>query len=120
MTDNSVPPQTFTKTGTAHPISGMARCAVGIATAVLILDALTAAVFIVAFTVGGSEAVSDNWVGMFVAIAMLGGFIVALVAFVLAITVKIKGGEWVRLRLPLFLFPALFTFLLLGEFFWWE
>jgi hypothetical protein len=98
----------------------MARCAVGIAKAVLILDALAAAVFIVAFTVGGDEAVSDNWVGMFVAIAMLGGFIVALVAFVLAITVKIKGGEWVRLRLPLFLFPVLFTFLLLGEFFWWE
>ena len=108
------------KTGAAHPNSGVARCAVGVAAAVVVLDALAGAIFIVAFSSGGSDAISDNWIGLLGAIALIGGLIASLLAFVLAIAAKIRREQWIWLWVPLFVFPILLTFMLCGEVLWWE
>lgn len=120
MTGNSVSPQTSTKTGEARASSGLARCAVGVAAAVVLLDALAGALFIVAFSSGGSDAVSDNWIGFLGAVALVGGLIGSMVAFVLAIAAKIRREQWVWLWLPLFAFPVLLTFVLFSEVLWLE
>lgn len=120
MTGNSVSPQTFTKTSAARASSGLARYAVGIATAVVVLDALTGAIFIVAFSSGGSDAISDNWIGLLGAIALIGGLIASLVAFVLATAAKIRREQWIWLWFPLFVFPILLTFVLFSEVLWLE
>jgi hypothetical protein len=108
------------QTGAARASSGLARCAVGVAAAVVLLDALAGAIFIVAFSSGGSDAVSDNWIGLLGAIALIGGLIASLVAFVLAIAAKIRREQWVWLWFPLVVFPVLLTFVLFGEVLWWE
>ncbi|MDP1712657.1 MAG: hypothetical protein Q8K86_09400 [Candidatus Nanopelagicaceae bacterium] len=120
MTGNSVSPQAFTKSSGTRVSSGLARCAVGVAAAVVLVDALTGAIFVVAFSSGGSDAVSDNWIGLLGAVALIGGLIGSIVAFVLAVTAKIKREQWIWLWLPLFVFPVLLTFVLCGEILWWE
>lgn len=81
---------------------------------------MTGAIFVVAFSSGGSDAVSDNWIGLLGAVALIGGLIGSLVAFLLAVAAKIKREQWVWLWLPLFVFPVLLTFVLCGEVLWWE
>jgi hypothetical protein len=78
------------------------------------------AIFAVAFAVGGWAAIDDRWVGFIVVVSLLGGLLASLVAFVLAVVARVKQERWRLLWLPLFLFPAMVVFLLLGEVFWWE
>jgi len=120
MTGNSVSPETSPKPSVARGSSGLARCAVWVAGAVVLVDALTGAIFVVAFSSGGSDAVSDNWIGLLGAVALIGGLIASLVAFMLAVTAKIKQEQWVWLWVPLLVFPILLTFVVCGEFLWWE
>ena len=53
-------------------------------------------------------------------IALLGGLFASLAAFVGAFFVVIRRERWAPLWLPLLLFPAIVTFLVVGELFWWE
>jgi hypothetical protein len=118
----------------AHPVSGRASVpagrdrvhirlawwGVGIAAGVAIAILVSAAIFAVAYAVGGPGATEDNWVGLLGAVSLLGGLVASLAAFALALAAKIKHEQWALLWLPFLLFPALFAFLVLGELFWWE
>ncbi len=97
-----------------------AKWAVGIAATVTTILILSGAILGVAYLLGGSSAVSDNWVGFQGAIALLGGLIVSPMAFVLAATARIRHGNSAWLWFPLAVFPALLAFVILGEVFWWE
>jgi hypothetical protein len=119
---------------TAHPVSSpasvpagrdrahssLARWAVGITAAVAVVILVSAAIFAVAYAVGGPGATEDNWVGLLSVVSLLGGLVASLVAFALALTAKIKQEQWALLWLPLLLLPALLAFLVLGELFLWE
>ena len=98
----------------------LARWSVALAEAVVGLVTLAAVVFGVAYAVGGVEATEDNWVGFLAAVGVLGGTAVSLAAFVLAVLARINHERRRLLWLPLTVFPALFSFLVLGELFWWE
>jgi hypothetical protein len=94
--------------------------AVGLAAAVAVVIAVSYAIFAVAWAVGGSDAVSDNWVGLLAAFALLGGLAASLAAFLLAVAAKVKHERWAILWLPLSLFPALLVVVVLVETLWME
>jgi hypothetical protein len=102
----------------AHP--RLARWAVAIAAVVGVAILASAAIFAVAYAIGGPAATEDNWVGLVVVVSLLGGLVASLAAFALAVAAKIKHEQWALLWLPLALFPALLGFIVLGELFWWE
>ena len=106
--------------GHAHSSDKQARWAIVLAEVVLAFVALTAVLFGVAYAVDGSSGIEDNWVGLIGAVAVLGGFAVSLVAFTLGVLARIHEERRPLLWLPLALFPAMATFLVLGELFWWE
>lgn len=77
------------------------------------------AIFAVAYLIGGWAAIDDTWVGLIAAIALIGGLLLSLIGCVLAV-LAIRRERRASLWLPLLLFPAIVTFLLIGELFWWE
>jgi hypothetical protein len=97
---------------------GHAAVAIGAVVAVALL--VSFAIFAVAYLAGGWSAVDDTWVGMTMAVALLGGLLASLVAFVCALIVVIRHERWAPLWLPLLLFPTMLSFLALGELLWWE
>jgi hypothetical protein len=80
---------------TAHPVSGqasvparrdrvhtrLARWGVRIAAAVALAILVSAAIFAVAYAVGGPGATEDNWFALLVVISLLGGLVASLAAF---------------------------------------
>ncbi|HET9649237.1 MAG TPA: hypothetical protein VFP34_13555 [Microlunatus sp.] len=113
-----------TDTSKPSPRSGSAsrraRWSTWIAAAVAGALVLAFAIFGIAFLVSGWAAINDTWVGILIVAALLGGLLVSLIAFVLALSVVIAHERWAPLWLPLLLFPAILTFLIVGELFWWE
>lgn len=105
---------------TGPPTSRRARWAFGLAAGAAVVIASAAALFGLAYAVGGSDAVEDNWVGALVALALYAGLLASLTAFVLAVAAKVGHEPWARLWLPLSVLPALLAFLVLGEALWWE
>lgn len=110
-----------------HSVSGRAgtdgreaRWAVALAEAVVVVVALCATIFGVAYAVGGVEATEDNWVGFLAAVGLLGGLAVSFAAFVLAILARLNHEHRSLLWLPWTVFPAMLGFIVLGELFWWE
>lgn len=97
-----------------------ARWAVALAEAVVVVVALAATLFGVAYAVGGVEATEDNWVGFLAAVGLLGGLAVSLAAFVLAILSRVKHERRSLMWLPWTVFPVMLGFIVLGELFWWE
>ena len=120
MTVNPIPGQTPISAGPAHLHTRVARWAVGLAEAAAAVTAVAFAVYAVAYVVGGSEAIGDNWVAILVTASFFTGFLASAIAFMLAIAVKFKHERWTLLWVPLSVFPALLAFLVLGEAFWWE
>lgn len=104
--------------GPAH--SRLARWAAGLGAAVAIEIAVSYAIFGVAYAIGGSSAIEDNWVGYLGAISLLGGLAASLAAFALAVVATVKHERWALLWLPLSVFPVLVAFVLLAELLWWE
>ena len=104
--------------GTAR--SHLARWAVGLAVAVAAVVAVSYVTFALAYAIGGSDAIEDNWVGFLGGVSLLGGLLASLVAFALAVVAKAKHERRTRLWLPLSVFPALFAFVVLAEVLWWE
>ena len=106
--------------GHAHSSDMQARWAIILSEVVLAFVALTAVLFGVAYAMEGSSGIEDNWVGFIGAVAVLGGLAVSLAAFALGVLARIHDERRPLLWLPLSLFPAMATFLVLGELFWWE
>ena len=98
----------------------LARWAVGLAAVVALAIAMSLALFAAAYAIGDSSSTEDNWVGFLGGVSLLGGLPASLVAFALAVAARTKHERWALLWSPLFLFPALLAFLVLGEAFWWE
>lgn len=94
--------------------------AIGLASIVTAFVFLTIALFGISYLVGGSNAVSDNWVGFLGVFVLLGGLLLSLLAFILAVSTRIRHGRAPWLWLALVLFPALLAFIVLGEIFWWQ
>ena len=120
MTVPLVPRHASISVGPDHAHTRLVRWAVGLAAAVAVTIATSFAIFAVAYAIGGSGATEDNWVGFVVGISLLGGLLASLAAFALAVVARVKHERWALLWLPLFVFPALLVFLVLGEAFWWE
>ena len=104
----------------SHATTRLARWAVRMAAVVTAALVVSFAIFIVAYAVGGWAAIDDTWVGFIGVVSLLGGLLISVVAFALAVTSKVKHQRWARLWLPLSVFPAILAFLALGELFWWE
>jgi hypothetical protein len=117
MTAQPVSSRASVPAGRDRAHTRLARWAVGIAAAVVVVILVSAVIFAVAYAVGGPGATEDNWVGLLGVVSLLGGLVASLAAFALALAAKIKRA---LLWLPLLLFPALLAFLVLGELFWWE
>ena len=104
----------------ARSRSRISRWAVGLATFVAGLAVLFGCIFAIAYANKGSTGFSDNWVGFLGAVALFVGIVVALIAFVLAITAKIQREKWTWLWLPLIAFPVLLAFIVIGDLLWWQ
>jgi hypothetical protein len=74
----------------------------------------------VAYVIGEANAVEDNWPAYALGFVAFAGFLGALLGFVLGVVFLLRGKAWKDLRLPLGLFPAIVTFLVIGELFVWE
>ena len=111
MTVGPISGQTPISAGPAHKHTRVARWAVGLAEAAAAMTAVAFAVYGVAYVVGGSGAIEDNWVAILVVTSFFGGFLASAVAFVLAVAVKVKHEPWTLLWLPLTVFPTLLAFL---------
>lgn len=95
---------------TAHagssPDHGPRRVAWLLAEASLAVLVLAAALFAVAWAIGGDDAVSDNWVGFSVVLGLFAGLAGSFVALVTAVVAGIRKEPWARLWLPLVTFPG--------------
>lgn len=85
----------------------LARWAVALAAGVVAVDVLAYSIFGVAYAVNGDQGISDNWVGMLGAVALLGGLAVSLAAFLMALAARIGQARHRLLWLPLAVFPVL-------------
>jgi hypothetical protein len=94
-----------------------ARRLTGVALVVLVLGAV---LFAGAWAIGGDDAVSDNWVGMTVVVALFTGLTGTFVAFLMALYDGWRHHTWSDLRLPLTAFPAVVLVVALLEAFVFE
>ena len=88
-------------------MNGAGRWANGVAWAVVIVLAVVYAVFGLTWAIAGEDAVSDTVVGQVAGFALLGGLGASLVAFVVALTERVRRPDHPTLRVPLAVFPAL-------------
>lgn len=100
--------------------TGMSKLAFWMAVVILAVVVLAAGIFAIAHAVGGADATSDNWVGVTTVFGVVGGLLSSIGAFALGLLAWRRHERTPLLWLPLLLFPALLTFLVLGEAFWWE
>jgi hypothetical protein len=84
---------------------------------VLVLGAL---LFGAAWAIGGEDAVSDNWVGMSVVVALFAGLVGSFVALLVAAYAGLRRHQWSDLWLPLVTFPAVVAAVVLLEAFVFE
>ena len=81
----------------------MARRLAGLALVVLIFGAV---LFAGAWTIGGEDAVSDNWVGVTVVAALFVRLFASFAALLTAVSAGLRHEPWSRVWLPLATFPA--------------
>ncbi|KRE95076.1 hypothetical protein ASG76_05140 [Nocardioides sp. Soil774] len=82
---------------------------------------LTGAVlFAGAWLVGGQDAVSDNWVGVTVVVALFAGLAGTFTALFTAVVAMVRHEPWRHLWLPLAAFPAVVLVVALLEAFVFE
>jgi hypothetical protein len=74
----------------------------------------------VSYAVGRANLVEDNWLGFLSATMLIAGLLASLAGFVLAVAAKVSHERWLRLWLPLSIFPTLVGLLALGEAILWE
>jgi hypothetical protein len=95
----------------------IARRGAGLALAILVF---AAALFSSAWALGGQDAVSDNWVGVTVVVALFVGLIGSFAALVTALFAGVQHERWSRLWLPLTTFPTAIVIVALLETFVFE
>ncbi|HYO18247.1 MAG TPA: hypothetical protein VES02_06230 [Dermatophilaceae bacterium] len=95
MTVDPVSGQTPVSAGPAPPHTKVARWSVGLAEAAVAVTAVAA--YCVAYAVGGSSAVEDNWVAILVTTSFFAGVVASAVAFVLVVAVKVNHERWTLL-----------------------
>jgi len=106
---------------TGHgPHGRLARWAVRLSAVFGAAFAASVAAVGIAYAVGVETAVEDTLLGRFLMIMAFSGLLGSLAAFLAAIFAKARHERWTLLWLPLWMFPALLAFLVLGEAFWWE
>lgn len=93
-------------TATAGPPT-LTRWAVRLAAGVVVADVVAYSIVGAAYAVNGDAGISDNWVGMTGAVALLGGLAVSLVAFLMALAARLGHARHRLLWLPLAVFPVL-------------
>lgn len=106
-----------------HPaLAGRRAAFVGRRLALVALAVLTvgAVVFTGTWAIFGQEAVTDNWVGFSVLMALWFGLLSALMAMVLAVVAGMRGQAWSHVVLPLATFPAVVVVIALLETFVFE
>ena len=107
----------------AHSLDGPAhlgRWAVRLAQGTLAVVVPSYAILGIALATGGQDAISDNWIGYLGGIALIGGLAVSLVAFLMALAVRVRHRQVKLLWLPLALFPSLAVIVTAVELFWME
>ena len=72
----------------------------------LVVLAVGAVLFATAWALGGDDAVSDNWVGLSVVVALLAGATGSFVALLVAVYAGLRHHRWSELVVPLVTFPA--------------
>lgn|GEM_PF-1958178 len=120
MTDHTLPSHAHFSAGPVSSNSSLARWAFRLAAGAPVAIGTGLVLFGVADVVGGSDATSDNWVGVLVGFGLLAGLLASFAGFLLAAAAKIMHEPWLILWLPLSMFPAVLAFFVLGEAFWWE
>lgn len=103
----------------SHPIrsSGEARFAIVISAVTVGVVVVTQVIFAVTWLVAGQDAVSDMPVGMLAGAALLGGLVILLVCFVLAVVAVARHGRTPLLWIPLTALPLLVALVVLAEVF---
>ena len=97
--------------------NGSGRWANGVAWAVVVVLAVVYAAFGLTWVIAGEDAVSDTVIGFVAGFALLGGLGASLVAFVVALTERVRRPDHPPLRVPLAVFPALIAIVTLFEVF---
>lgn len=120
MSASHVPPMVPATARSDGGPSGLGRWAVVLAVIVVTVVTVAYTIFGVAFAVGGDDAISDTWVGYLAGISLLGGLAASLASFLMALVARLRGARQRLLWLPLTVFPALATIVLLAELFWVE
>lgn len=120
MTDSPVRRHHLFSPTEAVPHGRLSRWAVRLSAVTAAAVAASYAALGVAYAVGGSDAIEDNWVGLLGAVAMLGGLAASFLAFALAVVAKAKHDRSTLLWLPLGLFPTLLLIVALAEALWFE
>jgi hypothetical protein len=118
MAAHSVAAPVPTSGGSAHGL--VSRWAVGLAAAVVVVIVASYVMFGVAYAIGGSDAIEDTWIGYLGGASLVGGLLLSLVAFALAVVAKFKHERWTLRWPPLSVFPALLAIVVLAEALWME
>ena len=100
--------------------AGAAAAAWQLAVVSLIVLTLGALLFGSAWAIGGDDAVSDNWVGMTVVVALFAGLLGSFVALLVACYAGLRHHRWSELVLPLVTFPSVVAAVALLEAFVFE
>lgn len=103
-----------------HVSRTLADRAVQIAYAAIGILLVGAAVLGIAYLVGGSEAVDDNWGGIIFVFAFFASWALSLVACGAALIARRNPSNSRSLVLPLWFFPVYTVGVFLGEFFIFE
>jgi ABC-type Fe3+ transport system permease subunit len=111
-------------TSGSHPHRDAGAAAAGaawqLAVVSLIVLTLGALLFGSAWAIGGDDAVSDNWVGMTVVVALFAGLLGSFVALLVASYAGLRHHRWSELVLPLVTFPSVVAAVALLEAFVFE
>ena len=112
MTENTM--------NTSNSSAALSRFAFKTALAAIGVLLVGALVLLIAYLVGGQEAIDDNWGGFIFMIAFFGSWAMSLLAFVIAIIAKLRKEVGQSLVVPLWLFPVYTAAVFIGEFFIFE
>ncbi len=106
--------------GSAHAPVRLCRWAVGLASGAVAAVVIGVAPVGVSYAIGRASAVDDNWLGFLSATTVIVGLLASLAGFALAIAAMVSHERWLRLWLPLSIFPIFVGLLALGEAILWE
>jgi hypothetical protein len=104
----------------SHGHGRLARWAVWLAEAAVAVLVAGLAVLGVAYAVGGADAVEDSWGGYALAFSLYASLVVSFAAMLLGIVSRVRHESWMRLWLPLAVFPGLVVLVLVVEAFFIE